>query len=53
LKFKFLNEAKPLNQVFYYLDYCWVMNITGVIALIALYAGKSSLSEGEYDKYKR
>lgn len=45
LKAKFLYEAKPLNQILYLLDYCWIMNMAGVVALIVLFAGKSYISE--------
>ena len=48
IKFRFLYINKPLSQVFYFLDYCWIMNMAGVAALIALFAGKAALSEGEY-----
>jgi hypothetical protein len=29
-------NAKPLNEILYHLDYCWVMNIVGTFTLIAL-----------------
>ena len=29
--------TKPLNEVLYYLDYCWVMNIFGILVCIALF----------------
>ena len=29
-------QAKPLNQVLYYLDYCWVMNFLMIIGLFVL-----------------
>jgi len=45
LKAKFLWYAKPLCQIYYLLDYCWIMNIAGVVALIAVFAGKSALNE--------
>lgn len=47
IKFWFLNKAKPLNQLFYLLDYCWIMNAAGVIALIVLFASGNALSDGK------
>lgn len=37
LKFKFLMETKPLNQAFYLLDFCWIMNFAGVVGFILLF----------------
>jgi hypothetical protein len=34
--FWFNLRAKPLNQVLYYLDYCWVMNILGNVLLLSV-----------------
>ena len=48
LKAKFLWEAKPLKQIYYLLDYCWIMNIGGLFTLIALIVGKNALSDGKY-----
>ena len=45
LKAKFLYQAKPLNQICYLLDYCWIMNMTGVIALIVIFVGKEALNQ--------
>jgi len=45
MKSYFFYKAKPLNQIYYLFDYCWIMNMVGVVALIVLVAGKHSLSE--------
>lgn len=34
--FLFNLRAKPLNQVLYYLDYCWVMNILAIFLLLSI-----------------
>ncbi len=44
-KFRIMIKAKPLNQGFYYLDLCWVMNFVGVIALILLFIVKEGISD--------
>lgn len=44
-KFQFLLNAKPLNQAYYYLDFCWFMNISAVVCLIVLFAGKNRISD--------
>jgi hypothetical protein len=33
LKFIKMVQARPLCEVFYYLDFCWIMNLLGVIVL--------------------
>lgn len=35
---KYINmiRAKPLNQAFYYFDFCWMMNFNAVVALLVL-----------------
>ena len=45
LKFSLLIRNKPLNQALYYLDFCWIMNFIGIIALITLFAGKNEVSD--------
>jgi len=45
LKVKFLWQGKPLNQIYYLLDYCWIMNIVGLFALVALVTGKDVFSD--------
>eukprot|EP00545_Synedropsis_sp_CCMP1620_P007219 CAMPEP_0119021514 /NCGR_PEP_ID=MMETSP1176-20130426/26139_1 /TAXON_ID=265551 /ORGANISM="Synedropsis recta cf, Strain CCMP1620" /LENGTH=440 /DNA_ID=CAMNT_0006976137 /DNA_START=141 /DNA_END=1463 /DNA_ORIENTATION=+ len=34
MKFRNLIRAKPLNETLYYLDFCWMMNFSGVTILI-------------------
>ncbi|CAB9521428.1 Conserved hypothetical protein [Seminavis robusta] len=38
IPYKFINmiRAKPLNEAFYYFDYCWMMNFNAIISLILL-----------------
>ena len=36
-KCKMFYQSKPLSNVFYLLDYCWVMNFIGVFALLLLF----------------
>lgn len=45
LKARFLIKSKPLNQILYFLDYCWVMNIAGLVALLVVFWGKDAVSE--------
>lgn len=35
-------KQKPLNEVLYYLDYCWVMNFIGVFWLFALLVDRAT-----------
>jgi hypothetical protein len=44
-KFRCLINAKPLNEAFFYLDLCWFMNFSGVIALIVVVAGREHISD--------
>mmetsp|Transcript_17281 Transcript_17281/g.19992 ORF Transcript_17281/g.19992 Transcript_17281/m.19992 type:complete len:431 (+) Transcript_17281:34-1326(+) len=44
-KFRFMIRAKPLNQAFYYLDFCWCMNFLCVIGLLALFAAKDQIPD--------
>lgn len=44
-KFLFMIRATPLNQAFYYFDFCWIMTFLGVIALLALFAGKEVIPD--------
>jgi len=43
--FWFNLRAKPLNQVLYYLDYCWVMNILGMLVLLSLTSVNDGFSQ--------
>ena len=44
-KFYLTMNAKPLNQVTYLLDYCWIMNFAGVIGFVFLGFFKNYLSD--------
>jgi len=44
-KFRFLINAKPLNQAFYYLDFCWVMNMGLLLVFLVLFAGRNHISD--------
>ena len=37
-------KAKPLNQVLYYLDFCWMMNFTGITVLFIQIANPSFMT---------
>ncbi len=42
-KVRFLLNTKPLNSVYYLLDYCWVMNGAGVLTFIIMFAGQRNV----------
>jgi len=44
VKFIQMIRAVP-NQAFYYLDFCWIMNFCGVVALLIMMFGRNLLSE--------
>ena len=44
-KIHYLMQAKPLNQLYYFLDYCWVMNAAGLLGLVLCFMGKSFISD--------
>ena len=35
-KFRNMIRAKPLNEAFYYFDFCWMMNFNAILALLVL-----------------
>jgi hypothetical protein len=39
------NNAKPLNQIYYGLDFCWVMNFGGLIGFALMFLAKQIISE--------
>ena len=42
-KFRGMYYAKPLSEALYYLDFCWVMNVTGVTIIVVVIALDSKL----------
>mmetsp|Transcript_14516 Transcript_14516/g.27309 ORF Transcript_14516/g.27309 Transcript_14516/m.27309 type:complete len:400 (-) Transcript_14516:149-1348(-) len=41
---KFLMQSTPERKIAYLLDFCWVMNIAGVLSLFFLFAGRANVS---------
>lgn len=42
LKTMHLVKNKPLNQIYYYFDFCWIMNFIGVVVMLILVMTSSS-----------
>ncbi len=43
-----LMQAHPFNEVLYLLDYCWVMNTAGVVLIVVIFVGATSLPDGKF-----
>ena len=44
-KFRGMCRAKPLSQALYYLDFCWVMNVSGVAIIFVMLISNAYLND--------